>query len=45
MVTIVAVGVVAGVGGVTGAVFMFLSKMQIINKQIDPKKIRTFSRL
>jgi hypothetical protein len=44
-VTIVAVAAVAGVGGVTAATFMFLSKMQIINKKINPRKIRIFTRL
>ena len=45
MVAIIAVGAVMVAAGMTGGAFMLLSKMQIINKQIDPKKIRIFSRL
>ena len=45
MVAIIAVGAVVVSAGVIGGAFMFLTKMQVINKKIDPKKIRIFSRL
>jgi len=42
---LIVIGGVAFVGGLVSAVYIMLSKMQIINKVINPRKIRNFTKI
>jgi len=39
----IVVGTIAITGVLTGVGYVILSKMQIINKKVDPRKIRAFT--
>ena len=40
---IIILGIAAGIGAIAFVVYVILSKLQIINKKIDPRKIRIFT--
>jgi len=41
---VITIGVVVGVGALGAGVYAILTKLQIINKKIDPRKIRIFKK-
>jgi len=41
-VAVIVVGILTGAGAIAGGVYAILTKLQIINKKIDPRKIRNF---
>lgn len=42
---VIMLGVMAGLGMLAGGVYVVLTKLQIINKKIDPRKIRYFPKM
>jgi len=45
MAVVTVVSVLVGLGAVAGGVYAALTKLQIINKRIDPRKIRSFTQI